>query len=255
MPLDCGRKPTQTQLAGRAARDDAALPVVVAQWQTCDWWLRSLKLLTSVILHLCTAELISVNTFMFVYMENSAARLQVEELWHHFEGRTDFDVDSELFHLNEIILKCSQSKKIPGARRQWPAAQNLSASPVSLCLCRTRRHNCDFCRIIAITHSKMQKLQVLGKRREDNNYPPSLSSHKHYKHQDGCKILTNGVSESITSGWSPSSLLPQQLLVEILRDGSISMQQNQRGALIGLILSQLPCGKQLMKNPLSHCNE
>lgn len=46
----------------------------------------------------------------------------------------------------------------------------------------------------------MQKLQVLGKRREDNYYPLPLSSHKHYKHQDGCKTLTNGLSECITSG-------------------------------------------------------
>lgn len=36
---------------------------------------------------------------------------------------------------------------------------------------------------------------------------------------------------------------------------STSMQQSLRGALIGLILSQLPCGKQLMKNPLSYCNK
>lgn len=80
---------------------------------------------TSVILHICTAELMSVNTFMFVYMENSTARLQVEELWHHFEGRTDFDVDSELFHLNEIILKCSQSKK------KYPAHDD-SDQPLSI---------------------------------------------------------------------------------------------------------------------------
>lgn len=35
-----------------------------------------------------------------------------------------------------------------------------------------------------------------------------------------------------------------------LGTASISMQQSLRGALIGLILSQLPCGKQLMKNSL-----
>lgn len=146
-----------------------------------------MKVLTSVILHICTAELISVNTFMFVYMENSTAPLQVEELWHHFEGRTDFDVDSELFHLNEIILKCSQSKRNT-RHTTTVTSRSASISISSFCLDRTRRHGCVCCRIIAITHSKMQKLQVLGKRREDNNYPPSLSSHKHYKHQDGCKI-------------------------------------------------------------------
>lgn len=196
----------------------------------------------------------SVNTFMFVYMENSTARLQVEELWHHFEGRTDFDVDSELFHLNEIILKCSHSKKNT-RRTTTVTSRSASISISSFCLYTTRRHDCVFCRIIAITHSKMQKLQVLGKRQEDNNYPPFLSSHKHYKHQDGCKMLTNGVGECITSGWSPPACFQSSCWWRSWGTASISMQQSLRGALIGLILSQLPCGKQLMKNPLSHCNK
>lgn len=55
------------------------------------------------------------------------------------------------------------------------------------------QHHCKRIELI------VQKLQVLVEGREGVYYPLLLPSYEHHKHQDGCKTLTNGLGESITS--------------------------------------------------------